>query len=85
MRGRSADDLQDLNPSLLRLTTPKDPPSSCIFPPERPNKFQNVVALVPVDKRVWWRYHKVQAGETLASIARTYHSSPQSIAGSERP
>ena len=33
-----------------------------------------------MDKRVWWRYHKVQAGETLASIARTYHSSPKSIA-----
>ena len=43
-------------------------------------EFQNVVSLIPVDKRVWWRYHKVQAGETISSIARTYHSSPQSIA-----
>jgi LysM repeat protein len=38
------------------------------------------VAAIPTDKRVWWRYHKVQAGETLASIARTYHTTPKAIA-----
>ena len=43
-------------------------------------KFETAVASIPVDKRVWWRYHKVQAGETLASIARTYRTSPRSIA-----
>ena len=43
-------------------------------------KFETAVASIPVDKRVWWRYHKVQAGETLASIARTYHTLPRSIA-----
>ncbi len=76
----SADDLQDLNPSLLRLTTPKDQAFELHLPAGTAEQFQSVVALIPVDKRVWWHYHKVQAGETLASIARTYHSSPQSIA-----
>ena len=83
----SAADLQDLNPSLLRMTTPKLSSGSngsqqfeLRLPAGTADKFQSVVALIPVDKRVWWRYHKVQDGETLASIARTYHSSPQSIA-----
>jgi len=83
----SAADLQDLNPSLLRMTTPKLSPGSnggqqfeLRLPAGTADKFQSVVALIPVDKRVWWRYHKVQDGETLASIARAYHSSPQSIA-----
>jgi LysM repeat protein len=44
------------------------------------DKFQIAVASIPVDKRVWWRYHKVQGGETLASIARTYHTTPKAIA-----
>jgi LysM repeat protein len=44
------------------------------------DKFQTAVASIPADKRVWWRYHKVQGGETLASIARTYHTTPKSIA-----
>src|SRR6202158_3885003 len=43
-------------------------------------KFQTAVASIPSDKRVWWRYHKVQGGETLASIARTYHTTPRAIA-----
>jgi membrane-bound lytic murein transglycosylase D len=29
--------------------------------------------------RVWWRYHAVAEGDTLASIARTYRTSPAAI------
>jgi membrane-bound lytic murein transglycosylase D len=76
----SASDLQELNPSLLRLTTPKDREFELHVPAGTANKFQSAVASIPVDKRVWWRYHKVQAGETLASIARTYRTEPKSIA-----
>jgi len=72
--------LQELNPSLLRLTTPKDHEFELHVPAGTAAKFETAVASIPVDKRVWWRYHKVQSGETLASIARTYHSSPRSIA-----
>jgi membrane-bound lytic murein transglycosylase D len=80
----SAEDLLDLNPSLLRLTTPKfsdkDGEFDLHLPAGTANKFQTAVAAIPADKRVWWRYHKVQGGETLASIARTYHTTPKSIA-----
>ena len=77
-------DLLDLNPSLLRLTTPKLPGKEGDFelhvPAGTAAKFQTAVAAIPVDKRVSWRYHKVQSGETLASIARTYHTTPTAIA-----
>ena len=76
----SASDLQELNPSLLRLTTPKGHEFDLHLPAGSSAKFETAVASIPVDKRVWWRYHKVQAGETLASIARTYHTAPKSIA-----
>src|SRR6266403_3632199 len=80
----TAEDLLDLNPSLLRLTTPKfsdkDGEFDLHLPAGTANKFQTAVAAIPADKRVWWRYHKVQNGETLASIARTYHTTPKSIA-----
>jgi membrane-bound lytic murein transglycosylase D len=29
--------------------------------------------------RVWWRYHKVAPGDTLASLARIYRTTPRSI------
>jgi len=80
----TAADLQDLNPSLLRLTTPKVPGKAGAFelhlPAGTADKFQTAVAAIPADKRVWWRYHKVQDGETLAAIARTYRTTPKAIA-----
>src|SRR6266478_3952895 len=80
----TAEDLLDLNPSLLRLTTPKfsdkDGEFDLHLPAGTAGKFQTAVASIPTDKRVWWRYHKVQGGETLASIARTYHTTPRAIA-----
>lgn len=76
----TASDLQDLNPSLLRLTTPKDREFELHLPAGTAVKFQSAVAAIPKDKRVWWRYYKVQAGDTLASISRTYRIPSKSIA-----
>ncbi len=73
-------DLLDLNPSLLRLTTPKDRTFELHLPAGTADKFQTAVASIPADKRVWWRYHKVQGGETLASVARTFHTTAKAIA-----
>src|ERR1035437_2878278 len=75
-----ASDLLDLNPSLLRLTTPKDRAFELHLPAGTADKFQTAVASIPADKRVWWRYHKVQSEETLASIARTFHTTAKAIA-----
>jgi membrane-bound lytic murein transglycosylase D len=76
----SAAELQDLNPSLLRMTTPKDHEFDLHLPPGTKDKFQTAIAAIPTDMRVWWRYHKVQNGDTLASIARTYRTTPKAIA-----
>jgi membrane-bound lytic murein transglycosylase D len=80
----TTEQLLDLNPSLLRMTTPrsteKDSQFELHLPAGTADKFQLAVASIPVDKRVWWRYHKVQGPETLASIARTYRTTPKAIA-----
>lgn len=76
----SAADLQDLNPSLLRLTTPKDHEFDLHLPAGTAEKFQTAIAAIPPEMRVWWRYHKVQPGDTLASLARTYRTTSKAIA-----
>jgi membrane-bound lytic murein transglycosylase D len=76
----SAADLQDLNPSLLRLTTPKGHQFELHLPVGTNEKFETAIAAIPPDMRVWWRYHKVQAGDTLASLAKTYRTTPKAIA-----
>jgi peptidoglycan lytic transglycosylase D len=72
--------LADLNPSLLRMTTPKDEDFDLRLPAGTRSKYEQAILAIPVDKRVWWRYHKVAPGETLASIAAKYHTRAQAIA-----
>ena len=74
--------LQDLNPSLLRWTTPassKDAPFELRLPAGTKDAYQGAISAIPADKRVWWRYHKVLPGDTLASIARSYRSNASAI------
>lgn len=73
------DELVDLNPSLLRRTTPKDQAFDLHLPPGSKEKYETEIASIPVDKRVAWRYHKVQSGETLAGVARKYHTTERAI------
>lgn len=72
--------LIDLNPSLLRGTTPKDQAFELRLPAGTKDKYKTAIAAIPTDKRVLWRYHKVDAGETLASIARKYNTTERAIA-----
>jgi len=76
----SASTLQDLNPSLLRLTTPKTQQFELHLPAGTKERYLSTIAAIPPDMRVWWRYHSVAPGDTLASLARVYRSSRQAIA-----
>src|SRR5216684_3859056 len=72
--------LSDLNPSLLRRTTPKDEPYNLHLPLGSREKYEKAIAAVPVSKRVMWRYHKVEPGESLAVIAKKYKTTEKAIA-----
>ena len=70
----------DLNPSLLRRTTPKDQPFDLRLPLGSKEKYETAIASIPVEKRVAWRYYKVQPGDTLAGVARKYRTTERAIA-----
>jgi len=76
----SVDYLQELNPSLLRMTTPKDEPFVLRLPAGSREKYEAAIADIPLDKRTWWRYHHVEYGDTLPAIARKYHVPASAIA-----
>jgi peptidoglycan lytic transglycosylase D len=77
--GSSLSTIQELNPALLRMTTPKEGSYDLKLPVGTSERFQQVIASIPRDMRVWWRYHKVASGETLASIAHQYRTTTSSI------
>ncbi len=72
-------ELQDLNPSLLRMTTPKGR-FELHLPVGAGEKYQAAIMAIPPDMRLWWRYHQVAPGETLMSIARSNHTTLKAIA-----
>jgi membrane-bound lytic murein transglycosylase D len=72
--------LQELNPSLLRMTTPKEGSFELHLPAGTKGQYQTAIASIPNDMRLWWRYHKVQPGDTLASLGRSYRVTAKSIA-----
>ena len=77
--GVSTSDLQDINPSLLRLSTPHTGSFLLHLPAGTKDQFQTAIAAVPPDKRLWWRYHTVHSGETIMALARTYHTTAKQI------
>jgi membrane-bound lytic murein transglycosylase D len=76
----SVDYLQELNPSLLRMTTPKGESFTLRLPIGSKDKYQTAIAAIPPDMRTLWRYHRVEPGETVASIGHKYRASPTAIA-----
>jgi membrane-bound lytic murein transglycosylase D len=72
--------LRTLNPSLLRMATPDDPDFVLHLPKGTAATFSAEIADIPADKWVSWRRHRVEAGETLTSIAKKYRVTPAAIA-----
>jgi len=67
------DELMALNPSVLRLDTPPDTSFDLHLPAGTATLFTERIAAIPEAKRNAWRYHRVAADDTLASVAREYH------------
>jgi membrane-bound lytic murein transglycosylase D len=72
--------LRSLNPSLLRMATPDDPSFELRLPRGTAQKFSAEIADIPPEKWVSWRRHRVEAGETLTSLAKKYHVTAPAIA-----
>lgn len=79
--GVGTDEVRDLNPALLRGASPPDIPDYPVRVPAGTGpRARRDLAKVPADKRLTWRRHRVQRGETLGHIARQYGTSVNDIA-----
>ena len=73
------EELLDLNPSLLRTVTPKGR-FELHLPMGTAEKYQAAIASIAPDMRLSWRYHTFASGETLLSVARSFHTTVHAIA-----
>ena len=72
-------ELQDLNPSLLRITTPREGKFELHLPSGTKEEYVSAIGSIPADMRLWWRYHTVHSGDTVAALAHTYRTTPKAI------
>ena len=77
-------ELQALNPSLLRMVTPPDTSFDLHLPAGTATLFEKRIAAIPEGKRTGWRYHRVATGETLASVAHSYHVGAAELASANQ-
>jgi membrane-bound lytic murein transglycosylase D len=68
-----------LNPSLLRMTTPRDMSFDLHLPVGTLDVFKERLKEVPEDKRSSWRFHVVRSGETVDGIAAALHARANDI------
>ncbi|MGA2482411.1 MAG: transglycosylase SLT domain-containing protein [Candidatus Acidiferrales bacterium] len=71
--------LRTLNPELVRLVTPADPSFELRLPKGTAARFSSEIAVIPPEKWVSWRKHRVEPGDTLVAIARRYRVTPVAI------
>jgi len=82
--GAPLDELQALNPSLLRRVTPPDTSFDLHLPAGTATLFDQRIALVPEARRNAWRYHRVAKEDTLASVAHEFHVQVDDLAAANQ-
>jgi membrane-bound lytic murein transglycosylase D len=78
--GTTTEQIRQLNPSLLQMTTPRDFSFDLHLPPGTASLFQQRLALVPEEHRNAWRFHIATQDDTLAGIAQTFHVTTKALA-----
>lgn len=78
--GASLPEIVTLNPSLLRMTTPRETDFDLHVPAGTRDVYLKRIKEIPEDKRTSWRFHVVRAGESLDGIASSFHDRPSELA-----
>ena len=82
--GAPIDEIEALNPSLLRMVTPPDTPFDLHLPAGTETLFEQRASLIPETRRNCWRYHTVAAGDTLESVAQAYRVTLKDLAAANQ-
>jgi membrane-bound lytic murein transglycosylase D len=76
----SLQEIVALNPSLLHMNTPRDQDFDLHLPLGTRDVFLKRIKSIPEEKRTSWRFHVVRPGESLDSVASSFHDRVSEIA-----
>ncbi len=72
-------ELYQINPGYSRWITDPEGPHALLVPADRKDRLLEGLNNLPEDERVQWARHEVRKGDTLDSLARRYHVTPEAI------
>ncbi len=78
----SVSELRELNPALLKSVAPAG--YRLHIPKGTLERLQAALKVIPANRRESWRIHRVETGDTLASLARRYGTTPEAIRSANR-
>ncbi len=78
--GASLQEMVALNPSMLRMATPRDASFDLHIPAGTKSLYEERLKDIPEDRRVSWRFHVVKPGESVEEIATALHAKAADIA-----
>ena len=78
--GATAEELSELNPSLLHMRTPPDEDFDLHLPMGTKDLYEKRIAAIPEKHRDSWRYYTPSSDETLNSVAERFHVKAAEIA-----
>lgn len=73
------EELYLLNPAFNRWATDPNGPHRLLIPVDRSATFRENLALYPAEKRLSWHTYKVARGDTLATIARRFNTTVNTV------
>jgi membrane-bound lytic murein transglycosylase D len=79
---RPLSELKDLNPAVLRLVAPAG--YSLHIPKNTRDQVEEAFQAVPATHRDSWRIHRVESGDTFATIAKKYSTTTALVASANR-
>jgi membrane-bound lytic murein transglycosylase D len=79
---RPLSDLKELNPALVRMVAPAG--FSIHVPKGTRDSLDAALATIPANRRDSWRLHRVQSGDTVASLAKRYNAQTALLSSANR-
>lgn len=79
LAGITTEQLYQLNPAFNRWATAPSGPHRLLLPRENSQQFKSELALLPKNKRINWKRHKIKNGETLSHLAMKYGTTTKLI------
>lgn len=70
------DEIYKLNPGYNRWATHPDGPHEVLVPVQQQSVFEDQLASLPAQQRVKWQRYSVKSGDSLITIARQFHTTP---------